>query len=210
MPPPRPPPPRPPPTRRTCWPASRRPAHHGEGPFALWHLSEDRGLATFQPHVPATNPEARSLVWAVDTRHAPMFWFPRDCPRGCIWPCSTTTEADRQRFFGQGGADRVHVMEAAWLDRMRACRLSAHRLPADGFRPHDVGGYWVSDRAVTALERRDAGDLLQRHATAGIELRVVPSIRPFWRRVTVSSVAFSGLRLRNAAPAAPHADRGSS
>ena len=131
-------------------PASAYPAHllarepapgpPRRGPFALWHLSEDRCLATFQPHVPATNPEARSLVWAVDTRHAPMFWFPRDCPRGCIWPCSTTTEADRQRFFGQGGADRVHVMEAAWLDRMRACRLSAHRLPADGFRPHDVGG----------------------------------------------------------------------
>lgn len=180
------------------------PAYPGEGPFALWHFSEDPSLATFHPRVPATNPEARPLVWAVDTRHAPMFWFPRDCPRGCIWPCSTTTSADRERFFGQSGTDRVHVMEADWLERLRACRLHAYRLPADGFRPHDVGGYWVADRAVTAMERIDAGDLLLRHAAARIELRLVPSIWPFWRRVAASSVAFSGLRLRNAAP---HPDR---
>lgn len=25
------------------------------------------------------------LVWAVDTRPAPLFWFPRDCPRGCTF-----------------------------------------------------------------------------------------------------------------------------
>ena len=31
-----------------------------------------------------------------------MFWFPRYCPRGCVWPVSTTTAADRERFFGHG------------------------------------------------------------------------------------------------------------
>jgi uncharacterized protein DUF6886 len=41
--------------------------------------------------------------------------------------------------------------------------------------------------------------LLARHAEAGIELRVTPSIWPFWRRVTASTVEFSGFRLRNAA-----------
>jgi uncharacterized protein DUF6886 len=41
---------------------------------------------------------------------------------------------------------------------------------------------------------------LARHARAGIELRVTPSIWPFWRRVTASTVAFSGSRLHNAAP----------
>ena len=62
------------------------PPYEGEGPFALWHFSEDPSLGWFRPHAPGTNPEAPPLVWAVDTRHAPMFWFPRDCPRGCIWP----------------------------------------------------------------------------------------------------------------------------
>jgi hypothetical protein len=37
-------------------------------------------------------------------------------------------------------------------------------------------------------------------AAAGIELRITPSIWPFWRRVAGSTVEFSGSRLRNAAP----------
>jgi len=38
------------------------------------------------------------------------------------------------------------------------------------------------------------------HAAAGIELRITPSIWPFWRRVAGSTVEFSGCRLRNAGP----------
>ena len=60
------------------------PPDAGEGPFALWHFSEEASLGLFLPHVPVTNPQAQPLVWAVDTRHVPLFWFPRDCPRGCI------------------------------------------------------------------------------------------------------------------------------
>ena len=176
------------------------PRYAGEGPFALWHFSEDPALSRFLPHVPVTNPQAPPLVWAVDTRHAPMFWFPRDCPRGCIWPVSTTTARDRDRFFGQSAADRVHVIESGWLERVRACRLYAYRLPAEAFRPHEVvGGYWVAGEPVEAIEREVVGDLLGRHASAGIELRVTPSIWPFWRQVRLSTVAFSGSRLRNAA-----------
>jgi hypothetical protein len=63
-----------------------------------------------------------------------------------------------------------------------------------------VGGYWVADRPADAVERVVIGDLLGRHAGARIELRVTPSIWPFWRRVTSSTVGFSGSRLRNAAP----------
>ena len=105
------------------------PPHEGEGPFALWHFSEDPGLGGFRPHTPATNPTEPPLVWAVDTRHAPTFWFPRDCPRGCIWPVSTTTAADRERFFGQSATTRVHVVETGWLDRIRACRLMPASCP---------------------------------------------------------------------------------
>jgi len=180
------------------------PRYEGEGPFALWHFSEDASLGRFWPHVPVTSPEAQPLVWAVDTRHAPMFWFPRDCPRGCIWPGPATTAEDRERFFGQSAANRVHVMESGWLERVRACRLYAYRLPAEGFRPHEVGGYWVAEQPVDAVERVVIDDLLGRHAGARIELRVTPSIWPFWRWVTDLTVAFSGSRLGSAAP---HADR---
>jgi hypothetical protein len=133
-----------------------------------------------------------------------MFWFPRDCPRGCIWPAPATTPEDRERFFGQSAVNRVHVMESGWLPRMRACRLYAYRLPAEAFRPHEVGGYWVAGEPVEAIERVIVDDLVGRHAAAGIELRITPSIWPFWRRVTSSTVLFSGSRLGNSAP---HPDR---
>jgi hypothetical protein len=95
-------------------------------------------------------------------------------------------------------------MEAGWLTRMRECRLYAYRLPAGPFRPHEVGGYWVADDQVDAVDQVVIDDLVGRHASAGIELRITPSIWPFWQRVTTSTVEFSGSRLRNSAP---HPDR---
>jgi uncharacterized protein (DUF1697 family) len=175
------------------------PPYRGEGAFALWHFSEDASLGRLTPRAAAANPEAAPLVWAVDTRHAPMFWFPRDCPRGCIWPGERTTSEDRERFFGQSAVTRIHVMESGWFERMRQCRLYAYRLPPRPFRPHEVGGYWVADEPVDALERVVVDDLAGRHAEAEIELRVTPSIWPFWRQVANSTVEFSGSRLRNAA-----------
>jgi hypothetical protein len=176
------------------------PPYEGEGAFALWHFSEDPALGRFRPHTPATNPAAPPLVWAVDTRHAPMFWFPRDCPRGCIWPVPGTTAEDRMRFFGRSAANRIHVMETAWLGRMRECHLYAYRLPAEPFRPHEVGGYWVADEAVDAIEQVVIDDLVGKHASAGIQLRTTPSIWPFWRQVVASTLEYSGSRLRNSAP----------
>jgi hypothetical protein len=181
------------------------PPYDGEGPFAVWHMSEDPALGRFLPRTSAAWPGARPLVWAVDTRHAPMFWFPRDCPRGCIWAGPGTTAEDRERFFGQSATGRVHVTEAGWLERVQECRLYAYRMPAGAFRPHqEVGGYWVADEPVDAIERVAVGDLLRRHADAGIELRVTPSVWPFWQRVVSSTVLSSGCRLRNSAP---HPDR---
>ena len=176
------------------------PPYDGEGPFAVWHFSEDPSLSRFRPRGRTASPAAQPQVWAVDTRHAPMFWFPRDCPRGCIWPVSATTAADREGFFGQTAATRVHVMECGWLRRMQDCRLYAYRLPSEPFRPHEVGGYWIADEPVDAIEQLVIDDLVARHADAGIELRITPSIWPFWRRVASSTVEFSGSRLRNSAP----------
>jgi uncharacterized protein DUF6886 len=51
------------------------PPWDGEGAFALWHFSEDASLSRFRPRASAAGSGDRALVWAVDTRHAPMFWF---------------------------------------------------------------------------------------------------------------------------------------
>ncbi len=177
------------------------PPYRGEGLPALWHVSEDDSIRAFHPHRSATALADEELVWAVDTRHLPLFWFPRDCPRGTFWAGPETSAEDEERFL-LGAATRVHATEASWLDKIRHAGVLAYRLPEKAFRPHpEVGGYWVSREPVEPLELVELGDLLARHAEAGIELRVVPSLAPLWSRVIASTLEFSGIRLRNAQPA---------
>jgi hypothetical protein len=38
------------------------PAYAGEGPFALWHFSEDPSLGWFRPHTPATKLQERRVT----------------------------------------------------------------------------------------------------------------------------------------------------
>lgn len=176
------------------------PPYRGEGPHALWHVSEDAAIARFEPHRARTALTDERLVWAVDTRHLPLFWFPRDCPRGMFWAGPGTSADDAERFL-LGTSARVHAVESGWLETMRRARVLAYRLPEASFAPHDeVGGYWVSAEAVEPVELVELGDPLALHADAGIELRIVPSLAPLWRRVIESTLEFSGSRLRNADP----------
>ena len=176
------------------------PPYRGEGAHALWHVSEDAAIRAFRPHRAPTAVGDEERVWAVDTRHLPLFWFPRDCPRATFWPSGRTRPADVERFF-DGEHKRVHAIEHDWLARMRSANVVAYRLPEEGFMPfEDAGGYWISGEPVEPLERVELGDLLELHASAGIELRIVRSLWPLWDRVTSSTVEFSGIRLRNAAP----------
>jgi hypothetical protein len=175
------------------------PPYANEGPHALWHVSEDPALERFEPHVSATAAEDEPLVWAVDTRHLPLYWFPRDCPRGTFWADASTTPADRERLLGT--ASRVHVVEEGWLGRIRTAAVYAYRLPDAPFEPHpEVGGYWIARSAVEPLELQPLGDLIALHEQAAIELRALPNLWPLWDEVVASTLQFRGLRLRNALP----------
>ena len=44
------------------------------------------------------------------------------------------------------------------------------------------------------------GNLIDCHAAAGIQLRLLDNLWPFWDEVVESTVGFSGIRLRNAQP----------
>lgn len=170
------------------------PPYANEGPHALWHVSENASIERFEPHVAATADRDDPLVWAVDTRHLPLYWFPRDCPRACFWAGADTTEDDRALL--QGSA-QVHAVEEVWLERLRASRAVAYRLPEGPFE-HEGDGFWVSRETVEPLELVELGDLVALHERARIELRVVPRIWPLWERVAGSTLEFSGIRLRNA------------
>lgn len=174
------------------------PPYVGEGPHALWHVSEDAAIERFEPHVSMTAQSRERRVWAVDTRHLPLYWFPRECPRGTFWATPDTRPHDAGLL---GGSDRVHVVETAWLERMRAARVVAYRLPEETFTPDpEVGGYWLSRVAVAPMDVVELGDLVARHEESGIELRDVVSLWPLWNRVVASTLEFSGIRLHNALP----------
>ncbi|MGX6602389.1 DUF6886 family protein [Micromonosporaceae bacterium Da 78-11] len=176
-------------------------------PGQVLHFSEDPTISRFVPHVAATARQAEAYVWAVGHERAPDYWFPRQCPRALAWVRDGTSERDRERIIGAGCGVRVHAIEYAWWDAMRTTRLYAYRLPADRFHPiGDVG----APHAEVAVEPvvplgppEPVGDLIDCHAEAGIQLRVLDNLWPFWDAVTASSVGFSGIRLPNARPRPP-------
>jgi hypothetical protein len=169
-------------------------ARHERSPAALWHFSEDPAIERFVPHVPATNPTQPPLVWAIDDPHAPLFWFPRECPRITFWT-EDGSPADR---LGATTAHRVHAIERGWLDRMRACRLLAYRFEPVGFRPWpEADGYWVSSDEQRPLGLSPVGDLLARHDERAIELRILDDLRPLRDAVVASGYRFSMCRMSN-------------
>ncbi|SDS93444.1 hypothetical protein SAMN04488543_2674 [Friedmanniella luteola] len=169
-------------------------------PGTVLHFSEDPHLGRFVPHVARTATERAALVWAVDAASSPSYWFPRQCPRALAWVRPGTTEADRRAVLGPE-AERVHVVEYGWLTRIQTTRLYAYRFDAADFRPYGEPEphAHVADHPVTPLgPPRPVGDLLALHEEAGIELRLVHDLRPWWRAVTRSTVGHSGIRLAGA------------
>ncbi|MGV3489112.1 MAG: DUF6886 family protein [Tuberibacillus sp.] len=42
-------------------------------------------ITHFEPRQPQSFPDQPPLVWAIDEEHAPLYFFPRDCPRVAFW-----------------------------------------------------------------------------------------------------------------------------
>ena len=165
------------------------PPYAGEGPRALWHVSEDDSIRRFEPR--------DGRVWAIGTRLLPLYWFPRDCPRATFWAESTTSEGDVERFLGGDRGQRVHVVEPAWLERMRTQRVLAYRMPEETF-VEDDDRFWISPYPVEPLELVELGNLVERHEAAGIALDSEENLLRLWDDVIASTLGFSGIRLRNA------------
>ena len=165
------------------------PPYAGEGPHALWHVSEDGSIRRFEPR--------GGKVWAIGTRLLPLYWFPRECPRATFWADTGTAQDDVARFLGGDGTRRVHVVEPAWLGRMQTTRVVAYRMPEETFVENE-DRFWISAEPVEPLELVELGDLLERHEAAGIELRAEDDLLHLWDEVIASSLGYSGIQLRNA------------
>lgn len=155
----------------------------------LFHFSEDPAIEVFRPHRPVGREDEVPQVWAIDELKAPLYWFPRDCPRVTFWPADDPAHHRR-----------VHAIEWGWLDRMRRTVLYVYRLDGSSFAPAPGGGGWISPETLRPLDVAPVGDLLDRHAAAGIELRLVTNLWPLHRWVVHSGLQFSMVRMRNAQP----------
>src|SRR4051794_4232439 len=172
-------------------------------PEFVYHFSEEPNIGVFHPRPPLAHPDVEPLVWAIDAHHAPLYWFPRDCPRVTFWAGPETAQEVIERFLGQSAAARVHAIECGWLERVRTARVYVYRFPSAAFEPlADADGHWVSRGTMVPLAVEPVGDLLARHADAEIELRITPSLWPLHAAVVPSGLRFSSVRLRNAAPRA--------
>jgi hypothetical protein len=168
-------------------------------PGQVLHFSEDPTITRFVPHVARTARQSEAYVWAVDAARSPDYWFPRQCPRAMAWESPSTTEADRERLLGTGST-RVHAIEYGWLDALRTVRLFAYRLPAARFTSFgdDAHAHVATEPVEPLGPAEPVGDLLALHEQAGIQLRLVDDLWPWWHAVTASTVGFSGIRLGNA------------
>lgn len=166
----------------------------------LFHYSHDPAIERFTPHVPATNPGHPPSVWAIDAHHAPLYWFPRDCPRVAAWPRNAIEQHQFHEAFSTV-ATRVHAIELRWLPIVASTVLHRYRFDASSFRPWtEASGQWISDVAVEPIEVARIDDLIGCHVAAGIELRAVPNLWPLRDLAAGGIWDFSVVRFQRALP----------
>ena len=177
-------------------------ATHEPAPQALFHFSDQPGIDVFEPHVPATNPVEPPGVYALDRLGESAYWFPRQCPRVCVW----TNDGSPAVALGPTTHARLHIVERRWWDAMASATLWRYRFEPRRFEPWvtidgtTVAHQWVARTAVHPLEVEAFCDLVSRHEAAGIELRAVDDLHELVDDVLSSGLRFSMIRMRNAGP----------
>lgn len=163
----------------------------------VFHVSEEPGIALFEPRKAET--ASVPLVWAIDTEHLRNYLLPRECPRVTYAAGPATTPADREGFLGSAAA--VVAIESAWFARVRSARLYCYHLPGDRFELADAcAGYFVSPEPVEPVRVDVIDDPVSALLERGVELRIQPELRRLREAVLRSTLAFSIIRWRNAAP----------
>jgi len=169
--------------------------------LTLFHVSEENGIERFEPRAALGG---EPLVWAIDDDRLRNYLVPRDCPRVTYYAGRQTTDADVARFLGSSHA--VMAIEYAWLERLEACRLYCYGLPTETFQCTDeCAGYFVSRRPIVPTSLHIIADPIAELARRGVELRILPTLWPLRDAVVASSLQFSIIRMRNAAPRPPAA-----
>lgn len=168
-----------------------------QGARRLFHVSEESGIARFEPR--ASEYAKDLVVWAIEERRLCNYLVPRECPRVTCYAGPDAATADVERFLGSSPA--VVAIESGWLERVRSTRLFCYHMPPETFECLDAcAGYFVSRAPVVPWRIEVVEDPVAALLARGIELRIVPNLWSLRDDVVASTLQFSLIRMRNAAP----------
>ncbi len=177
--------------------AESAPKFHSR-PRAVFHYSEDGNIKRFTPQVAPSNPSHPPAVWALDAEHAPLYWFPRFCPRISVWAYDAEQQARLSELF-HTDASRICAAETAWLDEMRSAQIYQYRFDAGQFAPWaEADGQYISGDVVYPERVEVLDDLLGLHAANDVELRFTPKLGTLMDAMLASGLPFSFVRIRDA------------
>ncbi|MFS1512623.1 DUF6886 family protein [Chengkuizengella sp. SCS-71B] len=166
----------------------------------LFHFSENPNINKFEPRKSNAFPELPSVVWSIDKKNAPLYYFPRECPRIGFWPKSDSKTVDLQEFQKSTTAEKVIAIESGWLQTIRETKLYVYHFSNESFNCFDEGaGYYISTRTIIPKQVEPLGDLIEHLVKANVELRLTPSLMPLKNYLLSSTLHFSMIRMRNAA-----------
>lgn len=162
----------------------------------LYHFSENPNIERFVPRAPKNHPDAQPMVWAIDDWHAPLYYFPADCPRACFWPLPSTTREDRARYWHDEGLRMIIYTEAKRFTELGETKLYRYTLDDAGFIDCEDHGVWVSPNTVVPLSIEALGPLVAEFGEAKVELRLCPSLVPIGQLLQTTSLHWSLIRMR--------------
>jgi hypothetical protein len=166
----------------------------------LFHVSDNAGIELFAPR-PAR--DGQPYVWAVAESRLHNYLLPRDCPRVTFYAGPDTSVEDRAKFFAWTEAEFIIAVEKKWGPAILSEVLYLYEFEPEGFRLYQgdaVAQHFVCDRPVTPLNCTTITNLLSALLTHNVELRFMPSLWALREAVIHSSLPFSIIRMRNAAP----------
>ncbi|WP_257347543.1 DUF6886 family protein [Pseudalkalibacillus decolorationis] len=163
----------------------------------LYHFSEEADIKQFIPRKSSSFPQLPPKVWAIDKTHAPLYYFPRDCPRIAIWKGKDTTDQDMERFHLN--AKMVITIESRWLPKLEETVIFQYTFAEESFQCFDENaGYFTSEKSVKPIEVVKIGHLREHLIDSSVELRWIRSLKNLRDDVLNSSLSYSMIRMRNA------------
>jgi hypothetical protein len=169
----------------------------------LFHISEEPDIRLFEPRPVSIDIYGITdeVVWALDEEHLPNYLLPRDCPRICYHRDEWTSDEDADRFFKGSKASRIITVEKKWIERLREQVIYRYELDHSGFHLIDeTAGYYISRAPVVPLSVQMIDDIPSELLKFDVELRALHSLWDLREAVIASTLGYSIIRMRNAAP----------